>query len=66
MFIAVKMNITNDQGSRAGPINTGENSIHSGLAWGSDGGDTIVPEKGHLSEVGRVCWMPGEALVPAA
>jgi hypothetical protein len=37
MFIAVRMNVADDQGSRACLMNTGENSLHSGLAWASDG-----------------------------
>jgi hypothetical protein len=32
MFIAAGMNITDDQGSSACLMNTGENSLHSGLA----------------------------------
>jgi hypothetical protein len=43
-------------------MNTGENSLCSGLASASDGGD-IVPEKGRLSEAGLTCWMLAEALV---
>jgi hypothetical protein len=65
MFIAVRMNITYDQGSRACLMNTSENSLRSGLAWASDGGDIVVPEKGRLSEAGHTCWMPGEALITA-
>jgi hypothetical protein len=42
----------------------GENSLHSGLAWASDGND-IVPEKGHLLGDGRTCWMLDEALITA-
>jgi hypothetical protein len=32
MFIAARINIIDDQGSSACLINTGENSLHSGLA----------------------------------
>jgi hypothetical protein len=46
-------------------MNTSENSRHSELAWASDGGDIVVPEKGRLSEAGRACWMRGEALMAA-
>jgi hypothetical protein len=53
IFIAVGMNITYEQGSRARLVNTDENSLRSGLAWASDGGDTVVPEKGRLSEAGQ-------------
>jgi hypothetical protein len=35
MFITVRMNITDDQGSRACLMYTGENSLHSRLAWAS-------------------------------
>jgi hypothetical protein len=65
MFIAVRMNITDDQGSRACLLNTGKNSIHSGLACASDSDDIFVTEKSHLSEAGHACWIPGEALVAA-
>jgi hypothetical protein len=44
-------------------MNTSENSIHSGLAWASDDGGDIVPEKGRLLEAECACWMPGEVLV---
>jgi hypothetical protein len=65
MFIAIRMNITDEQGSRVCLMNTGEKSLHSGLAWAIDGSDIVVPEKGRLSETGRACWKPGEALVAA-
>jgi hypothetical protein len=58
------MNITDEQGSRACLMNTSENSLHSGLARASNGGD-IDPEKDHLSEALHACWLPGEALVAA-
>jgi hypothetical protein len=37
-------------------MNTDENSLHRGLARASDSGDTVVPEKGRLSEAGHACW----------
>jgi hypothetical protein len=64
MFIAVRINITDNQGSRVCLMNTSEHSLRSGLACANDGGD-IFPEKVYLSEAGHVCWMPGEALVTA-
>lgn len=54
-----------EQGSRAYLMNTGKNSFHSRLARANDGSNTVVPEKGHLSEARHTCWMPGEALVAA-
>jgi hypothetical protein len=54
------MNIADEQGSRACLMGTHENSLRSGLAQASDGGDIVVREKGRLSEAGRVCWMPGQ------
>jgi hypothetical protein len=36
-------------------MNTGENSLRSGLALVSDGGDIVIPEKGRFSEAGRAC-----------
>jgi hypothetical protein len=65
IFIAVRMDITDDQGSRACLMNTVENSLHSGPASASEGSDIVVPEMGHLSEAGHACWMPGETLVAA-
>jgi hypothetical protein len=59
------MNITDEQGSKACLMNTDENSVHSELAWASDSGDIVVPEKGYLSKARCTCWMPGEALVAA-
>jgi hypothetical protein len=53
MFIAVRMNITEAQGSRACLMNTGENSLRSGLACSSDSGDIVVPKKFCLSEAER-------------
>jgi hypothetical protein len=46
-------------------MNTDKNSLRSGLAWASYGGDIVVPEKGRLSGAGCACWMPGQALVSA-
>jgi hypothetical protein len=37
MFIAVRMNIMYDQGSGVCLMNTGKPSLHSRLAWASDG-----------------------------
>jgi hypothetical protein len=52
MFNAVRTNITDDQGNRACLRDTGEHSRRRGLAWASDGGDTVVLEKGRLAEAG--------------
>jgi hypothetical protein len=65
MFITFGMNITDKQGSRTCLMNTSENSLHSGLAWASDGEDIVEPEMAHLSEARHACWMLGEALVAA-
>jgi hypothetical protein len=47
MFIAVRMNITDDQGSWACLKNNGKNSLYSELACTRNGGDN-VPEKGSM------------------
>jgi hypothetical protein len=61
MFIAVRMNITDDQGSEACLMNSGENFLRSGLTSASDGCDIVVPEKGRLSEAGRSSCSSGLA-----
>jgi hypothetical protein len=54
MIIAVRMNITNDQGSRTCLVNAGENCLHSVPALAIDSGDIAVPEKGYLLGAGGV------------
>jgi hypothetical protein len=44
-------------------MNNSENSLRSRLACASDGSDIVVPEKGHFSEAGHACWIPGKALI---
>jgi hypothetical protein len=62
MFIAVRVNITDDQESRVCLMNTGKNSLDSVPARASDSSDIVVPGKGQLLEAGHACLRPGEAL----
>ena len=59
--LQVRINITDEEGSRACPMNTGKISLRSGPARASDGGDIVVPEKGRLSEAGRNSLLSGLA-----
>jgi hypothetical protein len=68
IFIAIRTNITGDQGSRACLMNTAETLFladYPELVTASDGRDIPVPEKGRFPEAGRACWIPGEAPVAA-
>jgi hypothetical protein len=47
MFNALRAGITDKRGAC---LNTGGDSLRSGLAWAGDAGDIEGPEKGRLSE----------------